>query len=75
VSRAIVACAAPLPVWMQGNRVKDSRGDEACEEVVIPRGDLAPDPQGVFAGGLSEQVIDPARVVFANAEERPFGPP
>jgi hypothetical protein len=33
----------------QGNRVKGSCGDEACEEVVVPSGDFAPEAQGVLA--------------------------
>jgi hypothetical protein len=29
----------------QGNRVKVSRGDQACQEFIVPRGDLAPEAQ------------------------------
>ena len=32
----------------QGNRVKLSRGDEACQEIVIPGGNLTPQAQGVL---------------------------
>lgn len=35
----------------QGNRVK-SCGDEACEEVVVPGGDLAAEAEGIFAGAF-----------------------
>ena len=31
----------PVQFASQGNRVKESCGDEACEEVVVPGGDLA----------------------------------
>ena len=41
----------------QGNRVEASCGDEVCEEVVVPRGDLAPETQGVLAGSLPDQVV------------------
>src|SRR5271165_4882406 len=40
-----------------GNRVNGSCGDEAFEEVVVPRGDLAPEAQGMLAGSLSDQVV------------------
>jgi len=36
---ALVASVIPA---RQGNRVKASRGDEACEEIVVPGGDFAP---------------------------------
>src|SRR5208282_5361468 len=41
----------------QGNRVKVLRGDQACEKVVIPRGNLSPAAQGVLTGSLPEQVV------------------
>src|SRR3954447_20463212 len=42
----------------QGNRVKGSAGiDEACEEIVVPGGDLAPHAQRVFAGCFADQVV------------------
>ena len=45
-------CSAP-----QGNRVKKSCGDKACEEIVVPGGDFAPKAQGVFARSFSDQVV------------------
>lgn len=33
------------------------RGKEACEEVFIPGGDHAAEAEGVFAGGLSDEVV------------------
>src|SRR5271166_1720712 len=41
----------------QGNRVNILRGDQACEKVVIPRGNLSPAAQGVLTGSLPEQVV------------------
>jgi hypothetical protein len=38
---------------MQGNRVNVSRCDEACQEVVIPCGGLAPAAQGVLSGRIA----------------------
>ncbi|MBC7950915.1 MAG: hypothetical protein H7Z12_03720, partial [Rhodospirillaceae bacterium] len=32
-------------------------GDEACEEIVIPGGDLSAETQGIFAGGSSQQIM------------------
>lgn len=60
----------------QGNRVKGSCCDEACEEVVVPGGDLAADAQGAFAGRPSDQVVGHVleggevggRVIGADAE-------
>ena len=46
--------------WLwQGNRVKGSAAgiDEACEEIVVPGGDLAPNAQRVFAGRFADQVV------------------
>src|SRR5712691_4162378 len=40
----------------QGNRVKNSCCDEACEEVVIPSGDFAAEAEGILAWGSSDQV-------------------
>jgi hypothetical protein len=40
----------------QGNRVKNSCGDEACEEFVIPGGDFAAEADGILARGSSDQV-------------------
>ncbi len=40
----------------QGNRVKISRGNEACEEVVIPPGGLPPAAQRLLAGRPFQQV-------------------
>jgi hypothetical protein len=37
----------------QGNRVNVSRCDEACQEVVIPCGGLAPAAQGVLSGRIA----------------------
>jgi len=33
------------PISRQGNRVKESCGEEACEEVVVPGGGLASEAQ------------------------------
>src|ERR1035437_8796838 len=41
----------------QGNRVKVLCGDEACEEIVVPGGDLTPESQGVLAGSLSDEIM------------------
>ncbi|MBI1209743.1 MAG: transposase, partial [Azospirillum sp.] len=45
--------------WLrrQGNRVKKSSGDEACQEFVIPGSDFSSEAQGVLSGGLSDQVV------------------
>ena len=40
----------------QGNRVKESCGDEACEEIIIPCGDFAFETEAVFAGGFSDEI-------------------
>jgi hypothetical protein len=32
----------PLTTWLQGNRVKKSCGNKACQEIVVPGGDFAP---------------------------------
>ena len=42
---------------VQGNRVKVSCGDEACEEVVVPGGNLAAEAEGILARRLSDQVV------------------
>src|SRR5260370_39491170 len=42
--------------FRQGNRVKNSCCDEACEEVVIPSGDFAAEAEGILAWGSSDQV-------------------
>jgi hypothetical protein len=34
----------------QRNRVRIFFSDEACEKVIVPRGDLAPQAHGVLAG-------------------------
>src|SRR5258707_9533182 len=52
MDRAAVAKADRL----QGNRVKNSCCDEACEEVVIPSGDFAAEADGILAWGSSDQV-------------------
>lgn len=44
-------------VFHQGNRVKESCCDEAYEKIVIPRGDLAAETQGILARGSSQQVV------------------
>ena len=41
----------------QGNRVKKSCGDEACEKVVVPCGDLSFKSHAVLAGSFSDQVV------------------
>ena len=35
-------CVGSLEGMRQGNRVKESCGEEACEEVVVPGGGFAP---------------------------------
>jgi catechol 2,3-dioxygenase-like lactoylglutathione lyase family enzyme len=40
----------------QGNRVKESCGDKACEEVVVPCGDFALEAQAVFSRRFADQV-------------------
>src|ERR1019366_4457242 len=54
---SMAAMEPPLPACGQGNRVNFSCSDEACEKVVIPGCDLAPETQRVLAGNLSEQVM------------------
>ena len=39
-------------VGAQGNRVKNSCGDQTCEEVVVPSGDFSPEAQGILAGAF-----------------------
>ena len=41
----------------QGNRAKNSCGYEACQEVVVPSGDFAPQTHGVFGGGSWHNVV------------------
>jgi hypothetical protein len=41
----------------QGNRVKKSCCDEACEEFIVPGGDFALETEAVFAGSFSDQVV------------------
>ena len=41
----------------QGNRVKESCGDEACEEVVVPCSNFALEAERVLTGGSSDQVV------------------
>src|SRR6266852_5782466 len=51
--------ATAMSLWSrtwQGNRVKDSCCDEACEEIVIPRGDFAAEADGILSRGSSNQV-------------------
>src|SRR5258707_15476475 len=48
--------AIPDASSLQGNRVKNSCCDEACEEVVIPSGDFAAEADGILAWGSSDQV-------------------
>jgi len=48
------ASARPSKTWR--SRVKNSCGDEACEEVVIPSGDLAAEAEGIFARRSADQV-------------------
>ena len=44
-------------VEVQGNRVKKSCCDEACEEVIVPCSNLALEAESVLAGGFSDQVV------------------
>src|SRR5438105_3028897 len=53
--RAITSCITAT--LQQGNRVKASGGEKACEEVVIPSGDLALEAEGVLARGVSDEVV------------------
>jgi hypothetical protein len=48
-------------VTRQGNRVKESCGDEACEELVVPCGHFAFAAEAVFAGSFSDEVEDDVR--------------
>src|ERR1700722_16590337 len=41
----------------QGNRVKESWGDKACEEFIVPGSYLAPQTHGVFGRGPSHEVV------------------
>src|ERR1700756_3852259 len=41
----------------QGNRVKNSCGDETCEEIIVPSGHFALQPQAIFAWGSTDQVV------------------
>ena len=41
---------------MQGNRVKESCGDEACEELVVPCCDFALEAQRVLSWSSSDEV-------------------
>jgi hypothetical protein len=41
----------------QGNRVKDSCCDEACEEVVVPSGGFALESLGVLSRRLSDEIV------------------
>ena len=51
--------AGPIvgPLMAQGNRVKESCGDEACEEVVVPCSNFALEAERVLTGGSSDQVV------------------
>jgi hypothetical protein len=40
----------------QGNRVKESCGDEACQELIVPRGHFAFEAEAVFARSFSDEV-------------------
>jgi hypothetical protein len=40
----------------QGNRVKQSCGDETCEELIVPCGHFAFEAEAVFAGSFSDEV-------------------
>ena len=42
---------------LQGNRVKESCGDKACEEFVVPGGDLAAETKGVLSRSPPDQVV------------------
>jgi hypothetical protein len=39
-----------IAATVQGNRVKKSCGDEACEEVIVPGGDFALEAEGILTG-------------------------
>jgi hypothetical protein len=42
---------------LQGNRVKELFGDQICEEVVVPCGDLSSEAHGVLAWRISDEVV------------------
>lgn len=42
---------------MQGNRVKQSSGDDAFKEIVVPSGDFSSEAQRVLSGGHSDEVV------------------
>ena len=48
---AINVALSILAILVQGNRVKELCGDEACEEVVIPGGDFAAESEGILSPG------------------------
>src|SRR5580700_11502732 len=41
----------------QGNRVKKSCGNEACEEIVVPGGDFAFGAEAWLAWGLADEIV------------------
>ena len=45
-----------LAFLSQGNRVKESRDDEADEELVVPGGDFTPEADGVLGFGSPNEV-------------------
>src|SRR6516162_1449065 len=51
IHRGLLGTSVCLACTVQGNRVKELCGDEACEEVVIPGGDFAAESEGILSPG------------------------
>ena len=41
----------------QGNRVKESGGDKACEEIIVPAGGFALEALRVLAGHFTDEIV------------------
>ena len=41
----------------QGNRVKESGSDEACEEIIVPAGGFALEALRVLAGHFTDEIV------------------
>jgi hypothetical protein len=41
----------------QGNRVKESGSDEACEEIIVPSGGFALEALRVLAGHFTDEIV------------------
>jgi len=44
-------------VQRQGNRVKESGSDEACEEIIVPAGGFALEALRVLAGHFTDEIV------------------